>query len=193
MSKKILDMKWFLNESTLISSSSILSTNHLIDKLINKIVNDKTTFLNNLTFVIFNFRININRHQITIFINFKILFFKTMFINVIKIFNIRYQTCQRLRFSSFLFCRLSNNLCNWFSKTRSISNEKIKIKIKNQTQTKKDSIIVTKSKHLLSTNLKKKKICEKFSQWKHEKSKSLLCDEREFELLRVKKSWRNRR
>ena len=156
-------MKWFLNESTLISSSSILSTNHLIDKLINKIVNDKTIFLNNLTLVIFNFRINIDRYQITIFINFKILTFKTIFINVIKILNTRHQTCQRLRFSSFLFCQLSNNFCNWFSKTRSISNKKIKIKIKNQTQTKKNSKIVTKSKHLLSTNLKKKKLRKIFT------------------------------
>ena len=128
-------MKWFLNESTLISSFSILSTNYLIDKSISKILNDKTIFFNNLTLVILNFRINIDRHQITIFINFKILFFKTIFINVIKIFNIRHQTCQKLRFSSFLFCQLSNNFYNWFSKTRSISNKKIKIKIKIKNQT----------------------------------------------------------
>ena len=43
----------------------IISTSNLIIvKLISKIVNDKTTFLNNLTLIIFNFRININYYQI---------------------------------------------------------------------------------------------------------------------------------
>ena len=57
-----------------------------------------------------------------------------------------------------MFYWLSNNFCNWFSKTRSISNWEIE----NRKQTKKNSIIVTKSKHLLSTNLKKKKFAKNF-------------------------------
>ena len=126
-----------------------MRVNNSINKLINKIKSKKTTFLNNLTLVIFNFRINIDYFQIITRINIKILFIK-----IIKNFNIRSQTCQRLR-SSFLFCWLLNNFCNWFSKARSILNEKIKIK--NRTQTTKNLIIVIKLKHSSSTSQTRKK------------------------------------
>ena len=154
MSNKLFDKKWFSNELTFKLIISKMRINNLIDKSINKIASKRTIFFNNLTFVIFNFRINIDRHLIIIYINIKILFIK-----IIKNFNIRSQTCQKIR-SSFLFCQLSNNFCNWFSKTRQILHEKNRIKCWKQA--KKNSIIVTKSKYLLSTNLKKKKIAKSF-------------------------------
>ena len=106
ISNKIFDKKWFSNELTFILTISKMRANNSIDKSINKIKNKKTTFFSNLTLVTLNFRINIDRHQIIIRIN-----IKTLFIKIIKNFNIRSQTCQKLR-SSFLFCRLSNNFCN---------------------------------------------------------------------------------
>ena len=148
---------------TLILTISKTWINNSIDKFINKIASKKTIFLNNLTFVIFNFRINIDRYLIITHINIKISFIK-----IIKNLNIRFQTCQKIR-SSFLFCQLSNNFCIWFSKTRSILNEKIKIK--NRKQTTKNSIIVTKSKRSSSTNLTKKRNLRKIFTTTTKKSK----------------------
>ena len=155
--KSMFDTKWFhANLNNMSISISTLSINNV--KSINKIVNDKTIFNNNLTSTIFNFlifRTIIDRHQITIYINIKILFIKN-----IKNFNINFQTNRFKKHLSFLFCQLTNNFCNLFSKTRQIRNSKINHNVDKQTtqnqiiKKKMSTIAMTKLKSSLSKKTK---------------------------------------
>ena len=116
MSNKIFDKKWFLNELTLILTISKTRANNSINKLINKIANKRTIFLSNSTLVIFNFRINIDCYLTIIHINIKIYLLKLLEILIFVLKRVKEYDRR------FCFERLSNNFCNWFSKTRSISN-----------------------------------------------------------------------